>query len=609
MLIGSHSNVLAVGEISEIFGLSDLSNVCSLCEEHCEFWGKFNKIWIPGKDIFSQLTRFSGKKIITVSKIGNFKEPLKNTDINLKVVRLIRDGRAFLSSILKKYPNQSIDTIVKLWKDTSLEQDNWIANIPEQDRMIMHYENILENTSDKLKQICSFLGIDFEISMIDYWKVKHHVIGVNKGTLSFVKRYFGFNYETSDDDFYKKQNPSDFNDKRWRDQLQPDQLKTFEDIGGELNRKYGYEPDESIIDSTHSQRMNYVQSNYPNISYPNRDISPEKITNAAVVIRSSGERTEALCKKLIAEQVAQKNIFLVKGEKPFSNALERMFQIGIECNLPWTIAVDADLLVSENGISSIIAIAENRHDNFFEINAQMLDKFFGGPKDGGLHLFRTSLLDLAITQIPAEGFSMRPESFVIDRMQSLGYPQIKDDIVLVMHDYEQYYRDIYRKAFFHGKKHIRFFHNSLLPFWERLSKVDPDYRVAIWGFRASQAFDSKINADVSIFGEEVQILLHASGIEEKEDLIPDNYSTSSILNIISKYKPPPEYLKFLDTLTIKKKPATETSVMSLINDHWRYHLRNGLNEVGFLRFIPWLAGKTLAKMGRKIYNWAEYKRT
>lgn len=208
------------------------------------------------------------------------------------------------------------------------------------------------------------------------------------------------------------------------------------------------------------------------------------------VIRSAGERTEAACNHLLSSQVSEENISVIH-ERPFTKALERTFEIGMQRGRPWTLVVDADVLIRDGAISQILEMAEQAEDNVFEVQGRMLDKLFGGARPCGLHLYRTALLPEAIDCIPAQGVTMRPETLVLRRMASRGYPWVQEEIVVGLHDYEQYYRDIYRKAFAHAHKHGRYVPH-LESLWRRLAEEDPDYQVALWGLRAGQIFDGTV---------------------------------------------------------------------------------------------------------------------
>ena len=98
LLIGSHSRALSLGEIDVIDGCSNLENVCMLCGAGCSFWSEFNRIWSPEKNIFFQLAAFSGKQILSISRIDKYRKYIVPDKMRLKVIRLLRDGRAVTAS-------------------------------------------------------------------------------------------------------------------------------------------------------------------------------------------------------------------------------------------------------------------------------------------------------------------------------------------------------------------------------------------------------------------------------------------------------------------------------------------------------------------------------
>jgi hypothetical protein len=106
--------------------------------------------------------------------------------------------------------------------------------------MRLRYEDILTNTSGQLKRVCDFLEIGFEKEMIEYWKQKHHLVAGNRGTVSFIRRAHGMDFDAVDKPFYAQQDPYSFQDHRWSNELTAYHLYLFEKIGGDLNRDYGY---------------------------------------------------------------------------------------------------------------------------------------------------------------------------------------------------------------------------------------------------------------------------------------------------------------------------------------------------------------------------------
>jgi hypothetical protein len=247
LVIGSHPAAVSLGEIDALYGLQDVSRACKLCGEGCEFWSAFNKVRSPEKNIFLQLADFSGGRILSLSKVEKFRSQLLDARIVLKVIRLLRDGRAVTASYARKYPSWHYDNIVKAWARSAHENDRWFLQIPTEDRIVVSYENLVENTSATLRYICAFLDIDYRDAMIDYWKVKHHIVDGNRGTLSFVQRNFGKESNPKDKVFYNSQDPSAFRDERWKHELTPYRLNRFRKIGGDLNRLYGYGSHDGVL--------------------------------------------------------------------------------------------------------------------------------------------------------------------------------------------------------------------------------------------------------------------------------------------------------------------------------------------------------------------------
>jgi len=261
-----------------------------------------------------------------------------------------------------------------------------------------------------------------------------------------------------------------------------------------------------------------------------------------IVIRSAGERTTALCREIAAGQVPEDNIVVIR-EAPFTQAIKRTFELGIERALPWTLALDADVLLHANAVGVLHKVAAMCSGNIFEVQGCILDKLFACPRAAGNHLFRTRLLEDAIKHIPEENIAGRPESFVIRKMENDGYPQIQLDNVLGLHDFEQFYRDIFRKSFQHGQKHRRYI-PYLEPLWRRLSKHDPDYVIARRGLKASKKMKGFLNIDVRPFEEMKNIFPRWSRIREKAELAPEHCKAQDIERLIDSFQLPPEHVIF-----------------------------------------------------------------
>ncbi len=265
------------------------------------------------------------------------------------------------------------------------------------------------------------------------------------------------------------------------------------------------------------------------------------MNNYIIIIRSVGERTEELCEKLIVDQGVDKKDVEIIRETPFSKALEVSFEIGIKRKKKWTFMVDADVLLRENSVNKMIQFAEAQDSNICQIQGYILDKFFGGIRRGGVHIYRTELLPLALKMIPDEGTNVRPESFLLREMEKNGYPHKVEPYVVGTHDDEQYNFDIYRKAFVQAVKHTARA-ELFIKLWRSKSDFDQDFKIALKGFSDSLLNHDEIyiNKDLSIFREK----FNEAGFSEKEKIEKSSYSPKKIDEIINQWIYPDIYYKF-----------------------------------------------------------------
>jgi len=253
------------------------------------------------------------------------------------------------------------------------------------------------------------------------------------------------------------------------------------------------------------------------------------IRNATVVLRTVGERTTNLCLDLIQQQIIEKNIFII-NEVPFSKAVSRTFEIGLENDLPWTIAIDADVLLKKNGLRSLIAEAEQTPFAFFKGNAKAHDKFLGWARYLPPHIYSTKFLAKALDSMP-QNFGLRPETEVTKIIsEKYGLKQAYFSKVIAIHDFEQYYTDIYRKSYVFGNKHLQRI-NHYINYWSSKLKKDKDFLVALVGLFKGLYSEKEIQIDIRKLPLNYKEVFILSDLNEKQDLTL-NSKISSIEGII-----------------------------------------------------------------------------
>lgn len=202
--------------------------------------------------------------------------------------------------------------------------------------------------------------------------------------------------------------------------------------------------------------------------------------DCTLVVRSIGERTceigGAYPNRILGEdQVATIEL------KPFSAAVKKTFRIGLEKNKKWTLALDGDILLKSGAIEALVNRAESLPDSLFMIQGRVLDKLFCFARNGGPHLFRTSMLEQALALVPDQAETLRPEAETVNRMVQKGFHRYKGTEVYGIHDFEQYYRDVFCTAFAHAIK-FPYLQAYFMKEWKCRETFDADYTMARMGY-------------------------------------------------------------------------------------------------------------------------------
>jgi|AntRauTorckE6833_2_1112554.scaffolds.fasta_scaffold14986_2 hypothetical protein len=174
----------------------------------------------------------------------------------------------------------------------------------------------------------------------------------------------------------------------------------------------------------------------------------ELIKNTAVIIRSSGERTEGLCRYAIEKNgVPKENIHFVKNVKPFSQALKTGYELAIDLDKKYTFFIDADMVVMEDALSMMLQIAERLPSNTFFFNPLTFDCFSGAIVPGGVHLYRNKYICKILENVRSEAITKRPETHAVKKFSNEDEHKIVFlDIPVGFHEFEQYYKDIFGRV-------------------------------------------------------------------------------------------------------------------------------------------------------------------
>lgn len=302
-----------------------------------------------------------------------------------------------------------------------------------------------------------------------------------------------------------------------------------------------------------------------------------------VVIRSAGERTEQLCKNLLLRVVNEAQIVVIR-EVPFEGALRKSFQIGLTSGAKWLLVIDADLLVLPESVEQIVSEADSEPEETFHLQGIIYDKFFLDYRKAGPRLYRVKSLNTVMNMIPADGKEIRPEFHTIKSMELEGYKSKSSEVVFGVHDYEQFYFDIYRKCVVHTFKHKSEI-DLLVKKW--VSRIDDlDYKIALVAcLEAFTAYET-VSIDKRLFEVGWKQLKERLGIIEKNADFNLNQVENNLKAILDEAGAIPEYMK--------DHESKESNISRLD------FARKLIHEKGYFGAIRYLCGQTIVKIGTLI---------
>jgi hypothetical protein len=185
--------------------------------------------------------RTAKRIIVDSSKVGlRLKYLLRNPDLDVKVIRLIRDGRAVALTYTdperfadaeepglrgggmgknRESERLSMRQAAREWRRSNEEGEVIVRRLERSRWIEVRYEEICARTDETLRRLYQFLQVDPDQPRRDFRGLEHHVIGN------------GMRLDSTSNVIL---------DERWRSVLNHEELRSFDSEAGKLNRKYGY---------------------------------------------------------------------------------------------------------------------------------------------------------------------------------------------------------------------------------------------------------------------------------------------------------------------------------------------------------------------------------
>jgi hypothetical protein len=165
---------------------------------------------------------------------------LRNPDLDVKVIRLIRDGRAVALTYIapaefadaedpalrgggsgaeRENERLSMAQAAYQWRRCNEEAEHLLARLDKSQWIAVRYEDLCKNTENTLARLFEFLGVDPHKRTRDFRSIEQHVIGNGMRLDSTSEIHL---------------------DERWRSILTQDEMGIFDHVAGKMNRRYGY---------------------------------------------------------------------------------------------------------------------------------------------------------------------------------------------------------------------------------------------------------------------------------------------------------------------------------------------------------------------------------
>jgi hypothetical protein len=197
-------------------------------------------------DLYRYLFERTGADVLVDSSKGArwFRQFLRGRpdDIDGYAILLRRDPRAVVNSYYRKYPDQGVETLARQHK-RQWDGLTEFMSTHTGPKLELSYETLASEPEAVARRACEFLGLDFEPSMLEFWRHEHHHIAGNAGTKSLIvkfrsqasealidARYTGLHQHGTTREYYQQHTLAIQLDERWKTELSPEAIGIIDTV-------------------------------------------------------------------------------------------------------------------------------------------------------------------------------------------------------------------------------------------------------------------------------------------------------------------------------------------------------------------------------------------
>lgn len=261
LVLGSHPQALAIGppQRAWTFGAAGARTACVVHRRRCRFWPAFLRTFDRrGGNFLVRLAEYSGRPVIVLNNpTPAFREQvLDHPEIDVRTIRVVRDGRANLASMMGHQPERyaTVGEAARQWLRPALRA---IASLPaSQVALSIRYEDMVRDPRRELARVGALAGLEYPPNAIRYWEYEHHLADGNVGAVSLLRRLQGFRGSRHRrSDYYHElygrtlRDPDvPVMDESWRSVLSRRDRLAYDLAVGDLHETLGYERDRFSAD-------------------------------------------------------------------------------------------------------------------------------------------------------------------------------------------------------------------------------------------------------------------------------------------------------------------------------------------------------------------------
>ena len=219
----------------------------------------------------------------------------------------------------------------------------------------------------------------------------------------------------------------------------------------------------------------------------------QKKQSLTIIVRATGEATtQVLVNQLELQLTAHDCLYVLDKEECFEDKLKRGFELAVREGKDFTVFIDADILIRRHALKKIKKLIKKLEDTDLGFGLRLWDRFYERPKFRGLHVYRTVLLEKAISAVPAPNLELRPESFTKQKLKEVGHAWRNDLTFYVagIHDFYQKAEDVYYKFLVRSKRSEQDLKELKQKF--RLA-YDTDFKIALQGIEDGEKMTDVTN--------------------------------------------------------------------------------------------------------------------